>query len=71
MLSGTNYSSRKEDDFLKDIKEFIKFQEIPTQHKDIFFLEINKYDYDPIWQRILKLIMESNKEKEKENKKME
>ena len=64
MLSGSNYNNKKEDDYLKDIKEFIKFQDIPTQYKDIFFLEINKYDYDPIWQRILKLILESGREKE-------
>lgn len=59
--NNNNYN-KKEDDFIKDIKEFIKFDDIQSPYKDILPLEINKYDYDPIWQRILKLIIGSAKE---------
>lgn len=38
---------------------FIKFDEILTPHKDIIILEFNKFDFDPVWQRIMKLISEA------------
>lgn len=56
-------SNKKEEDIIKDIKEFIKFDDIRTPYKDILLLELNKFDFEPVWQKTLKLILEASKEK--------
>lgn len=50
---------KKEEEIKSDIMDFIKFDEILTPHKDIIILEFNKFDFDPVWQRIMKLISEA------------
>lgn len=59
-----NQCTKKEEEIINDIKEFIEFDKILTPHKDIILSEFNRFDFDPVWQRVIKLIMETPKEKE-------